>query len=531
GQPGRRAVGQRGLTGITNPALGMNLAPVADWSVQQPFLDVMKTARPWIGHLPGQWGGWDHDDLARGGWLGPGGWPTAVPPQLQAIATVVLNDLPAEARSTAGRYRVTWQGEGSLRVDGRARVVSARPGEILFDFDPGPGAVIVTIAETDPARRGRPIRDIRIVAERHRAAAEAGEIFNPDWIARIAGANPLRFMDWLATNGATLARAEDRPRPQDYTWARQGVPVEVIAALANRLQADPWITLPHTAEPDLIADWAAVFRDRLDPGLRVWVEFSNELWNWVFPQAHWAQEGARREWGRDAAWVEYATLAAARAMQTWTRAYGPTAPDRVVRVVGVQTGWLGLEDQMLGSPRVRAALGGDPAGYFDAYAVTGYFGGMLGDPERLELLKSWLAEGPAAAEARALAALADGTGLPGAEGSLDHLLTVLLPHHAARARDWGLDLVMYEGGTHVAGVGPVASEADVTAFFTALNYTPGMAALHDRLIAGWAALGAGPFVYYYDVGGPGWHGSWGALRHLWDDNPRWRAVAGGCGGC
>lgn len=33
---------------ITNPNLALNLAPVNDWSVAQPFLDVMKTARPWI---------------------------------------------------------------------------------------------------------------------------------------------------------------------------------------------------------------------------------------------------------------------------------------------------------------------------------------------------------------------------------------------------------------------------------------------------------------------------------------------------
>lgn len=40
--------------GLRGGNVGFGLAAVTDWSVQQPFLDVFKTARPWIGHLPGQ---------------------------------------------------------------------------------------------------------------------------------------------------------------------------------------------------------------------------------------------------------------------------------------------------------------------------------------------------------------------------------------------------------------------------------------------------------------------------------------------
>ncbi len=35
-------------------AMGVGLAGIADWSVQQPFIDVMKSARQWIGNRPGQ---------------------------------------------------------------------------------------------------------------------------------------------------------------------------------------------------------------------------------------------------------------------------------------------------------------------------------------------------------------------------------------------------------------------------------------------------------------------------------------------
>ena len=59
----------------------------------------MKTARPWTGHLPGQWGGWDHDVLAAGGFLDADGWPTAVPAALTAVETLILTDQPAAAVS------------------------------------------------------------------------------------------------------------------------------------------------------------------------------------------------------------------------------------------------------------------------------------------------------------------------------------------------------------------------------------------------------------------------------------------------
>lgn len=90
---------------------------------------------------------------------------------------------------------------------------------------------------------------------------------------------------------------------------------------------------------------------------------------------------------------------------------------------------------------------------------------------------------------------------------------------------------MYEGGSHVVGYGPVMEDAELTGFFQQLNYAPEMGALYDRLLKGWSALTDAPFNAFVDVYRPGKWGSWGALRHLGDDNPRWQALAKGCHGC
>ncbi|MFT4150833.1 MAG: hypothetical protein QM656_11615 [Paracoccaceae bacterium] len=510
------------LAPITNPNLAFGLAGVNDWSVEQPFLNVMKTARPWTGHLPGQWGGWDYDRIAAGGYLDDHGWPMAIPPGCSALATLVLTDLPPDTAGVAGRYVVKWQGRGVMKVEGRAQVVSEAAGRIVFDYTPGPGAVILTISVLDPAD---PIHDIVIVREDREAALEGGAIFNPDWLARIRGVRMVRFMDWMAVNDSTLSHLRDRPRPEDFTWGRNGVPMEIMVALANELDADPWFNIPHLAEDDLVRKMAEIARDGLKPGLRAWVEFSNEVWNWQFAQAHWAEEQGKARWGRDTTWVQFYALRAGQVMDIWRDTMAD--PVRLVRVVATQTGWLGLEDQILDAPLLRAE-GDDPARHFDAYAVTGYFAALLGSDEKAPMVRGWLAQGEEKARVLAAQELRDGSVSGNDEDTLARLVGTVWPHHAKVAKAHGLRLVMYEGGTHVVGLGRQVDDPVLTDFFIRLNYSPEMGALYDELLAGWAQVSDAPFNAFVDVLTPAKWGSWGALRHLGDDSPRWQALARGC---
>lgn len=552
--PAPQAAPPQTFAPVSNPNLGLGLAAVNDWSVQQPFLDVMKTARPWVGHLPGQWGGWDHAQLAAGGFLDAQGWPKAIPPALTGIATLILTDLSPDAGAVAGRYVLTYLGNGTLSVEGRAQVVQAEPGRIIFDYMPGDGAVVITLTATDPAD---PIRRITVVREDHAAALAAGQIFNPDWLARIRGVGLIRFMDWMAANNATLAADADRPLPGDYTWARHGVPMEVLIALANELNADPWFNIPHLAEDALVRDLATLARDGLAPGLNAHVEFSNEVWNWQFDQAHWAEDQGKARWGDDQTWVQFYALRAAQVMDIWAQVYGIDAPTRLTRIIATQTGWLGLEDQILNAPRVIAEGLPPPADRFDAYAVTGYFSALLGSEAKIPFVKDWIAQSTAATEAaiseRSLTGAAaaayraahqydlaftyagqelrDGSLTGDPADSLTTVLAEMLPYHATIAANRGLKLMMYEGGSHVVAYGPAVDDADLTAFFTALNYSPEMGALYADLLQGWALLSPEPFNAFVDVTRPIKWGSWGALRHLTDDNPRWQALATGCGAC
>ena len=539
----------------TNPPLGMGLTGIDDWSAAQPFIDVMKTARPWIGHLPGKWGGWDHAALDAAGYLDADGWPTAIPPEVTGISTLFLTDLPPEATTMRGRYRLTFQGEGTIELIGRAQNIKRGRGQIWFDFTPGEGQVQLTITATDPRKVGNPVRDIVVVKVTDIAAHDAGALFNPDWLARLQGLRLVRFMDWMKTNNSTQSQWSGRPEPGDYTYARIGAPVEVMLSLANELSADPWFTLPHLADDAYIRAFAQMVESGLDPGLKAHVELSNEVWNWQFDQARWAEAQGQARWGREHAWVQFYALRAMQMARIWDEVFGDSAPNRLVKVLTTQTGWLGLEQDILNAPLWLAENPGQnrpPAEVFDAYAVTGYFGGHLGSDPLAHVVKDWIAQSHFAAEtaanamgltgeprtlylaehaydlaiANAAQELRDGSVTGTGGDTLDTLLGRVLPYHAEAARAHGLDLIMYEGGTHVVGQGDWVHDPDLTAFFIRLNYAPEMGDLYRDLLDGWRQAGGTLFTAFVEVATPGKWGSWGALRHLGDDNPRWAALSG-----
>lgn len=527
------------------PSLAMGLNGIADWSTQLPFIDLMKSARPWIGHLPGQWGGWSAEDLRKGGYLDANGWPMRIPEALTSIETLILTEQPVQGVSAAGRYRLTYEGRGRIELSGRVQNVRRRPGEIWFTFTPGEGLVGIDIRRTDPKKTGDYIRNIAVVKENNIPLYQVGELFNPLWLNRVRDLRSIRFMDWMFTNGSTIRRWSERPKLNDYTYGETGVPVEVMVALVNEIGVDPWFNMPHMANETYNRRFARYVVRHLNPKLKTYVEYSNELWNFTFPQAHWAAQQAEKRWGSAAggdAWLQFAALKAVNSMGVWQEVYGTRAKARLVRVVATHTDWPGLEEAILQAPLVIAEGKPAPVLSFDAYAVSGYFGYDLGMDDLAPTVLKWITESRKKAEQRGRKNGLSGQALAGfiarheydfasrkaskniRDGSLAHLLTEAWPYQAGVARDNGLQLVMYEGGTHVVGIGEWASNEMLGAFFEHFNYTKRVAGLYKDLLAEWKAVGGTLFNAFVDVGPSSKWGSWGALRHLDDANPRWNAL-------
>ena len=54
---------------LNAPSIGIGLSAIADYASQMPFLDLMKSARPWSGNTPGEWGKMSFEELKEGGYL------------------------------------------------------------------------------------------------------------------------------------------------------------------------------------------------------------------------------------------------------------------------------------------------------------------------------------------------------------------------------------------------------------------------------------------------------------------------------
>jgi len=108
-------------------------------------------------------------------------------------------------------------------------------------------------------------------------------------------------------------------------------------------------------------------------------------------------------------------------------------------------------------------------------------------------------------------------------GSLSELFGEFA-YHAQIAEANGMTMVMYEGGTHVVGIGEWVNDQTLSDFFQHLNYSDEMGTLYMELLEGWRDAGGTMFNAFVAVSRPTEWGSWGALRHLDDETSRWDAL-------
>ena len=512
--------------GVSDPTLAFGLEGISYWSTENPFLDIMKTSRPWIGYPALSESMMTSDQLASGGYLDADGWPTQIPPGMESIGNIWAWDATdkAAAASRAGIYVLTYEGEGTLELPGM-QILSSAPGRIVVQNLNG-GTMAVNIAATDPNHNGNYIHNISLVPQKYEALYQAGEIFNPDWLKIVQDARELRFMDWMGTNGVSHATWDTRPEVGDASWMTKGVPVEVMVQLANQTGTEPWFNMPAGADEDYIRNFATYVRDHLNPDLKVHVEYSNETWNWMFAQTQWLGAQSQAAWGLadGSAWLDYAAMLATKSALIWDDVFGATADDRVDNVMATQTVVPWISEHLLTAPIWQAH---DPSGYvapssvFDSLAVTTYFGGgqIVDAALRTELLAHIKAS-----PAEAAVWLKDQILDPNALFSIPQIAAYWAGQKAV-ADKYGLDLVAYEGGQSVlqsAGIGGM-SEADLatlTTFLSDFVRSQTMADLYQAVWEAWAAVSDGPFMQFVDVSAASKYGAWGLFTALGDHSPR-----------
>ncbi len=394
------------LQGLDNPAVAFGVAGVSDYDAAMQFIDVAKTMRPWIGHLPGKWGGVSYTELKAGGYLDEKGWVKKIPSNVNAVAGVFAwGDQYGTEKSRAGRYVLTYEGEGNIGLTllSGAQIVSKEPGKIVFTIKPNQGNWTVQITSTDPNNTGNYIRNISIVREDLLPLHKSGAMFNPDYLKLIDEARVIRFMGTMGANNSKVKTWSDQVVGADDVYSYSvAVPIEVMVRLANEIGADPWFNMPFLADDDYNKKFAAYVRDNLDPDLVAHVELSNEVWNWSFQQAHQSHEAGMKAWGltsanAGAAWVNYMGKRSYEVMKIWTDVYGSRAEKNLKRIAPTQAVSTWVSQQVLEAPmwkKYDAANYVPPHTMFDVLSPTTYFGGNLVQQEaQRKRLLSLLATG------------------------------------------------------------------------------------------------------------------------------------------
>ena len=464
--------------------VGINLAENTDYTPMFFFSDAMKSARGWASP--------DKRYEAGGVKLDADGWP------LEDAAIVINASVP----DLAGNYAITFSGSAKVTAPDGGLVEN-----LEYDAAKGTGSAtlvvpegqkILTLAflETDGG-----VRDVRVVRDMPAAGP-----FTKAFVESLAPFKILRFMDWMFTNGSKQEKWSNRSRPERAVWTRpSGVPIEVCVDLCNRVGADAWFCIPHLADEGYIREFARLVKAQLDPSRKVYIEYSNELWNFQFPQSNYFKaaataaydekvksgqaEESRRNLDLYPMIWDLQSARAANALKVFRDEFGDDS--RLVPVMGSQAANSYIAKSYLKS--------GVLDGIAKALAIAPYFGHSAGS-----------------------AANADNT----LAGGLDGLFSTLGDEVAAANRKWiesnaavaaehGLRLVAYENGQHlVPASGDKERDARLNELFISANRDPRMGELYLKAAANWKEAGGAENVYFNHASTYGRPGYWGLVENM-----------------
>lgn len=538
-----------------SPSLGINTeAPQggADTAgMPMPFVDIFRTARPF-------------NELIPPTATDANGWPTELDPDFNYTRTKLLQGT-LKGAIPEGDYTFIYNGSGTLEFSphGSINKVTKIAGENKYilnlklkDFD---GEDEAAASETNALSfnikgimADNYIKNIRIVmpggtctgnpftrvnsqqecpdgslyqsfSDRLEADRNA-IIFNPDYLRFLRNFKTVRMMNLMEASlkklcftpddcPAEVGTWEDRAKLSDVSWGgndartadkdHKGAPVEVMVALANTLKRDIWVNMPHVATDNYINQYAAYVYENLDSSLKVYVEYSNEVWNPGFAaHAYMIAKGkalnletipdefAGSEFrGEDYfARLRYYSQRSKEIFALWeTQFDGSTS--RLQRILGSFIGDRVLTEQML------KHIDSDSV---DAVAIAPYFFGCPYDEICIDADKN-LAEATTVDDIFDIIDQSSDVDVKSLDGTIEAVKVQL-----NIIKQYNIKLVSYEGGQHlVTGVlGKSVNDDDRTRLrklFNQANRDPRMKQRYITFLNGWKNLsddGATLFTLY-----------------------------------
>ncbi|AMV40734.1 hypothetical protein [Planctomyces sp. SH-PL62] len=506
--------------------VGVELDGVGDGGRARPFVDLARTLRGWT-KIQGE---------------GPAptdakGWPTT------DARTVLFDIRPVFAWAPPiddpEAYQPDWSGPYPFAFHGRAEVAVAEgPGcrvEMVKYDEPSNtttgrivvprecGILVVSFTKTRrdaEAPEGSGITALRIIRPGY--PADAKQVFTNEFLRSLRPFAVLRYMDWLETNhnpgfygdaGRHALEWADR-RPADYATqagtsdGKYGVAWEYIAALANETGKDLWINVPVAATDGYVRELAKFLKAELKPGLKLYVEHSNEVWNFGFPQYIYNKLAAIDEVERGGSPLNadgskdqeaWAHRRHAKRLVEIGRTFRETfGADQADRILPVYASWAI-------SPKAHyadvldwvKATYGEPREHFHALADASYYnvGKAAKDASPEQLVAAMRAS---------------------SDANLAHRMKI-----REIADRYGVKHFQYEIGPDVGGGDPTNVGNRILA-----NRLPAMESLllHDA-VDNWFDRGGDLYMYFAHISAASRYGCWGLSEDVDQlDTPKWRAI-------
>ena len=520
-----------------NPKLGINVGDLGKLSTSIPFTDIFKISRGWFTSCEYDWRAKrpidpgctpkkslnsQEQNLLQ---LDGNGWVRSLPaPQDSPIFTSVTSIWKLSEHFPTGRYVILYEGEGVIKVSGDLRMAGQGQGHIEFDLLSPKRNLKLQITRTDPRRNGNYIRNIRIIPKKNEHDYRS-RVFNPDYIARIREMHTLRFMPW--TNPRANLAVEWNQRAgigEAHYTGDNGVPAERMVDLANAINAAPWLSIPYKASDDYMRQYARMVKNRLRKNQKVYIEYSNEVWNSIFPAATYAARKADKLWKfpypKVAAGKRRVLLSAnwyakrsVEMCQIWKKEFGGQR-NRVICVVGSLNSvpWVGKE--ILDCPLWKEANG--CGRHIDAYGIGPYFGDYIARKENRATVKSWTRNADGGKSRLFQEILNGGMIANGPVGGSMARLQDQLYANKKLADKYRLQMVAYEGGQHLIRYDPPHTVKDpaVLNLFMSAQKDPRMRQAYQQYLNTWTRGGGGLMLHFYGIGEPEPKNFFGMLDYL-----------------
>lgn len=490
----------------TRYLLGTNTNEIREDNASIPFVDLFKSSIPFADTHP-----WLS---SQGVVYDKDGWPTDL--NGGVAGTKFLNRLP-EGTVPNGNYTVLFDGEGTIDYGNDARLVSRHSGSDIIRIEAGKDKILNASLIIKRFDKNSPIRNIRVLlpggicqnnqfnrvddktqcsGSKFLSFAEHYEkiVFNPDYLNFMKDFRLIRFMNMSGMTRNPVEHWEHRNLLSKASWAGKegyrGAPVEVMVALANRLNADAWFSMPYKASDQYIEHFAEYVAKNLDPSLKAYVEYTNEAWNNIFPhRRHAIEKGVLQKLDKhpETAGIKFYAKRSTEVFKLWEKAFNGRS-----RLIRVLSGWSAnprLTSQLLSYNKTHQ--------YVDAFAIAPYF---YADLDTLR------AAGNVDDIFDAVLDKGSRYGLPASIKQMQQ--------QVALNREFGVELIAYEGGQHLVDWETKRADQHPNPLLYAANRSARMGELYSQYLKSWNEAGGKTFVHFSAPRIYSWYGSWGAKEFV-----------------